>query len=104
VTKEEVVKLLTMIEKVYQIVVVKDETISKWLKYCDFMEAEKVNLKFHKHIRNSPYPPQLRQLAEFSIFGVEVPSQLKIFMDDQVPPMGNFSWMDEYAIRKIPSK
>ncbi len=64
-TKEEVVKLLVLIESVYPNCILKDETVQQWFQFCSEMEYGKVLTKLKNHIRKSPFPPTIGDIAVF---------------------------------------
>jgi organic radical activating enzyme len=64
-TKEEVVKLLVLIESVYPNCICKDETVQQWFQFCSEMDYEKVLMKLKNHIRKSPFPPSIGDIAAF---------------------------------------
>ncbi|WP_180960236.1 replicative helicase loader/inhibitor [Neobacillus cucumis] len=64
-TKEEVINLLVLIELVYSNFLVKDETVLLWFQYCSEMDYEKVMTKLKNHIRKSPFPPVISDIAVF---------------------------------------
>ncbi|WP_160719472.1 replicative helicase loader/inhibitor [Bacillus sp. USDA818B3_A] len=66
-TKTEAVKLLTLIESVYPHFLVKDEMVLLWFQLCSEMDNEKVLEKLKAHIRKSPYPPVIADIAVFSL-------------------------------------
>ncbi|WP_462412904.1 hypothetical protein [Neobacillus sp. Marseille-QA0830] len=65
-TKDEVMKLLVLTERVYPKFVFKDETIQQWFEFCGQMDFEKVMAKLQSHIRLSPYPPTIADIAVFT--------------------------------------
>nr|WP_263327767.1 replicative helicase loader/inhibitor [Neobacillus sp. Marseille-Q6967] len=64
-TKDEVVKLLVLIESVYSHCVIKDDTIQQWFQFCSEMDYGKVMAKLKNHIRKSPFPPAISDIAVF---------------------------------------
>lgn len=87
-TKQEVFKLLAMIETVYPLCITKDETVSHWFELCSQLDFEKVMGKLRNHIRKSPYPPAIADIAGFpSIYEQEEDSYKKI------------SWLKEYTLK-----
>lgn len=65
-TKKEVVKLLVLIESVYTNCTFKDETVLHWFQFCSKMDYEKVMAKLKNHIRKSPFPPAIADIAVFN--------------------------------------
>jgi hypothetical protein len=102
-TKQEVIKLLVLIETVYSFCVTKDETVSNWFEFCSELEYETVMKKIRNHIRKNPYPPAFRELAE-SIddkndsskkwFMVSGEKTVRIYNNSK-----QSAWMDEYSPR-----
>ncbi|MCQ6279271.1 hypothetical protein [Bacillus sp. EB600] len=64
-TKEEVVKLMVLIESVYTNCTFKDETVLNWFQCCSKMDYKKVMAKLKNHIRKSPFPPAIADIAVF---------------------------------------
>jgi hypothetical protein len=64
-TKEEVVKLLVLIESVYTNCTFKDETVLHWFQFCSNMDYEQVMSKLKNHIRKSPFPPTIIEVFSF---------------------------------------
>jgi len=79
-TKEEVVKLLVLIEQVYPSFMVKDETVIQWFEFCSKMEYEKVLAKLKNHIRKSPFPPAIADIAVFSYEESDFPETLETWI------------------------
>lgn len=65
-TKQEVIKLLVLIESVYSSCLTRGETVLYWFEFCQEMDYEKVMGNLQNHIRNSPYPPTIADLAVFN--------------------------------------
>ncbi|MFE8699582.1 hypothetical protein ACFYKX_02975 [Cytobacillus sp. FJAT-54145] len=64
-TKKEAFDLLTLIEIVYSYWVMKSEAVSNWLKLCESMDHEDVKRNLLNHVKHSPYPPLLEEIAVF---------------------------------------
>jgi hypothetical protein len=64
-TREEVFKVLVLIETVYPHCVHRDETVLQWFLYAEKIDFDEVYRKLLSHIRKSPYPPGFRDLAAF---------------------------------------
>jgi hypothetical protein len=79
-TKKEVVNLLILIESVYANFVFKDETVQQWFQFCSEMDFEKVMVKLKNHIRKSPYPPAIVDIAVFPFEENDFPATLQEWM------------------------
>ncbi|MBT2727994.1 hypothetical protein J7E63_13705 [Bacillus sp. ISL-75] len=109
-TKEEVVKLLILIESVYPNCIFKDETVQQWFQFCSEMDYEKVMAKVKNHIRKSPFPPAIADIAVFPLEENNFPETLQKWMrngwerieherePNQRYPLPN--WLAEYSARK----
>lgn len=64
--KEEAIRLLCLIEHVYPVIIIKSETVTRWLHLCEHLHYNKALAKLHSHIRMSPYPPRLNDFAILS--------------------------------------
>jgi hypothetical protein len=108
--KKEVIKLLVLIESVYSSVIFKDETIQQWFEFCSEMDFEKVMAKVKKHIRKSPFPPTIADIAVFSYDDNDFPTILqewtkkgseRIESDSKSNKRGPLpAWLAEYSTRK----
>ena len=109
-TKEEVVKLLVLVESIYPQCIFKDETIQQWFKFCSEMDYEKVMTKLKNHIRKSPFPPAITDIAVFHFEENDFPKTLQEWMKEgrernkcernntiqnSIP-----DWLVEYSTRK----
>lgn len=109
-TKEEVVKLLVLIESVYPNCIIKNETVQQWFQYCSQMDYEKVLTKLKNHIRKSPFPPAIGDIAVFHFEENHFPATLKEWMKEgperiECDPISNKrgplpAWLAEYSPRK----
>ena len=99
-TKDEVVKLLTLIERVYKVVVVKEETIIHWFDYCQYIDGKEVTERLMTHISKSPYPPNFRDIAVFRKHAIQSPDSLKIWIKEERESGNKVAWREEYTIRK----
>ena len=84
-TKEEVFKILAMIESIYSFCMAKDETVTKWFEFCSSLEYEEVMKRLKNHIRRSPYPPVI---ADFAVFPHHYSDNYHYL-----------HWMKEYSIK-----
>lgn len=109
-TKKEVVRLLILIESVYRNCIFKDETVQQWFQFCSEMDYEKVMTKLKNHIRKSPFPPAIADIAVFPFEENDFPIPLQDSMRkrrerlEREPnntkriPIPN--WIVEYSPRK----
>jgi hypothetical protein len=109
-TKSEVVNLLILIESVYSNFVFKDETVLQWFQFCSEMDYEKVLAKLKNHIRKSPYPPVIADIAVFPFEENDFPATLQEWMKkgrERIEHVHNPNkrirlpeWIGEYSTRK----
>lgn len=110
-TKEEVIKILVLIESVYSNCIIKDETIQQWFQFCFEMDYEKVMTKLKNHIRKSPFPPAIADIAVFPYEENDFPKTLQEWMkkgSERIKCERNNNkrislpdWLAEYAISKF---
>jgi hypothetical protein len=109
-TKKEVLKILVLIESVYSNCILKDETVLQWFESCSEMDFDKVMAKLKLHIRKSPFPPAIADIAVFSYEEYDFPDTLQEWMKigrERIEPEHNHTeriiipaWLAEYSIRK----
>ncbi|MDQ1003357.1 hypothetical protein QFZ28_003757 [Neobacillus niacini] len=104
-TKEEVVKLLVLIESVYSNCIFKDDTVLQWFQFCSQMDFEKVFAKLKKHIRKSPFPPAFSDIAVFYFDENHFLATLQEWMAEECESKSNKrvplpAWLTEYSPRK----
>lgn len=109
-TKEEVVKLLVLLESVYTKCIIKDETVLYWFQFCSEMDYEKVMVKLKNHIRKSPFPPAIADIAVFNFEENDFPETIQNWMKKGVERIERDSnnanripipdWLLEYSTRK----
>jgi hypothetical protein len=109
-TKKEVLKLLVLIESVYSNCILKDETVLQWFESCSEMDFDKVMAKLKHHIRKSPFPPAIADIAVNSYEEYDFPDTLQEWMKigrERIEPEHNHTeriiipaWLAEYSIRK----
>ena len=109
-TKEEVIQLLVLIESVYSNFIVKDDTILYWFEFCSEMDFEKVMAKVKTHIRKSPFPPSIADIAVFNHEQSDFQETLQKWMkkgrdrivcdskSNKRTPLP--AWLDEFSPRK----
>lgn len=64
--KHELMKILVLIESVYPEFTVKDGTVENWFAVCRDMDYPLVMKKLSAHIRKSPYPPLMAEIASYN--------------------------------------
>jgi hypothetical protein len=79
-TKDEVMKLLVLIESVYSNCSIKDETVLQWFQLCAEMDYEKILARLKTHIRKSPFPPRIGEIAVFTYEENHSPATLQEWM------------------------
>ena len=83
-TKEDTLKILNLIERVYPLVTMKSETVLRWMSHCESMDCSILLKKLALHVRKLPYPPTLEELIGKS--------------NNQG---SNSEWMAEYSLRPL---
>ncbi|MDQ0972201.1 hypothetical protein QFZ31_002079 [Neobacillus niacini] len=109
-TKEEVVRLLVLIESVYPNCILKNETVQQWFEFCSEMDYKKVLSKLKNHIRKCPFPPAIGEIAVFHFEENQFPATLKewitngqeIMVCDRISNKRRplHAWLAEYSPRK----
>ncbi|NWQ40436.1 hypothetical protein MLOOGBEN_06955 [Bacillus sp. EB106-08-02-XG196] len=107
-TKDDVFKLLVLIESVYPNCTVKDETVQLWFQSCPEMDLEKVMVKLKNYIRKSPFPPTISDIAVFSYEESDFPNIVQEWMKkgrervecDSSKRRPIPAWLAEYSPRK----
>lgn len=107
-TKKEVIELLVLIESVYSNCIFKDETIQQWLQFCSEMDYEKVMARVKNHIRKSPFPPTIADIAVFSFDDNDFPTLLQEWTKkgrERIESHSNKrgplpAWLAEYSPRR----
>ncbi|WP_059170543.1 replicative helicase loader/inhibitor [Bacillus sp. FJAT-27445] len=106
--KQELMKILVLIESVYPEFTVKNETVENWFAVCRDMEYPHVMKKLSAHIRKSPYPPLMAEIAaycddDFFAGGngllLEEEGRIQLKHDrllPKVPPQ--MAWQNEYFV------
>ncbi|WP_053369054.1 replicative helicase loader/inhibitor [Bacillus sp. FJAT-27245] len=64
--KHELMKILVLIESVYPEFTVRAETVENWFAVCREMDYSQVMKKLSAHIRKSPYPPLMAEIAAYN--------------------------------------
>ncbi|WHY75168.1 hypothetical protein QNH20_13505 [Neobacillus sp. WH10] len=108
-TKQELIKLLVLIESVYSSCITKDDTILRWFEFCSNMDYEKVMIKLQNHIRKSPYPPTITDITVFTAESEDFSERMASWKkkgEDQIEQdrrSGNQgplpAWLLEYTLR-----
>ncbi|WP_342433278.1 replicative helicase loader/inhibitor [Neobacillus sp. FSL H8-0543] len=109
-TKDEVMKLLVLIESVYSNCSLKDETVLQWFQFCAEMDYAKVLARLKTHIRKSPFPPAIGEIAVFTYEENHFPATLQEWMKkgrERIECEYNVNnripipeWLAEYSTRK----
>jgi hypothetical protein len=109
-TKDEVMKLLVLIESVYSSCTFKDETVQQWFQICADMDYEKVLARLKTHIRKSPFPPAIGEIAVFTYEEKPIPATLQEWLKKGLEGMERdrisnkqtalAHWLTEYSPRK----
>lgn len=109
-TKGELFRLLVLIESIYSHCMTKDETVLLWFNLCAEMDYERVMVKLHDHIRKSPYPPTIANLAVFKVEKNEFPKKFEMWIQRRRERIENEqrggkripipAWMYEYTTRR----
>jgi hypothetical protein len=109
-TKQEVFKLIALIESVYPYCTTKNETVSYWFYFCAEMDYEKVLARLREHMRKIPYPPSIADISEFTTKNNIFPERVdKMNTAERVWREKDcqngkinllHAWMDEYIPKK----
>ncbi|WP_040209012.1 replicative helicase loader/inhibitor [Neobacillus jeddahensis] len=108
-TKQEVLKILVLIESVYTSFMLKNDTVQHWLELSNQMNYGKVLNALLTYMKKSPYPPIMADLVEQKIETIElstrrIPSihekRTKI-VQNNIPLRTNTQqiWMAEYSLK-----
>lgn len=98
-TKEEALNLLCLIEAVYPLIIIRSETVTRWISHCDLLDYNGVLAKLHAHIQKTPYPPMLNDVTVFSDSQSECPNHMQTWMEERNFNVKLVPWMQEYLIR-----
>lgn len=79
--KKEAIRLLCLIEHVYPVIIIKSESVTRWLNLCEHLNYNAVFARLEAHIRKSPYPPRLNDLALLSGPVCELPHYLQNWVE-----------------------
>ncbi len=100
-TKQEIIKLMILIESVYSNFITKSETLIIWFKLCGEMDYEKVMENLRYHIRRSPYPPTMTDLTMITASKKHFPQTLQGQVEQDKKNVSYIpAWMNEYTPRK----
>ena len=107
-TKQEVIKILALIESVYSYCITKEEMVTYWFEICSELDYEQVIAKLKNHIRKSPYPPAIADLAVFTLDSNEYPVNSEKHIEEVRVEIGDnlrngkqkpfLPWMYEYSL------
>lgn len=82
--KQDALKVLIFIEKLYPLIMIKSETVVSWLKDCKSIDYDEVMTLLRLHKKTSPYPPTMKELAKTRLS--------EVIRDGE-------DWLSEYSIR-----
>ncbi|RHW42037.1 hypothetical protein D1B31_05190 [Neobacillus notoginsengisoli] len=104
--KQELLKILVLIESVYPEFTVKNETVENWFAVCRDMDYSQVLKNLTNHMRRSPYPPLMAEIAAYTFDDYAAESKNMVLEEEgwtQVKynsPLANQSphmpWQNEY--------
>lgn len=97
--KDEAFNLLCLIEAVYPLIIIKSETVTRWLTLSEMLDYNGVLAKLHAHIQNMPYPPRLFDIAIFNNAEGECQDLMKIWIEESKSDEQCVPWLLEYFIR-----
>lgn len=80
--KHELIKILVLIESVYPDFKVKSETVEDWFAVCGDKDYSQVLKNLTSHMRRSPYPPLMAEIAAFT-FEERQEDDEKIIIDEE---------------------
>ncbi|WP_052352898.1 replicative helicase loader/inhibitor [Neobacillus dielmonensis] len=110
-TKSELMKLLVLTEKAYPKFLFKDGTVQQWFEFCSQMDFDKVMAKLKNHIRISPFPPAMADIAVFASGDAEIPKALQRWMNEERERIEREQhhfhrtelpyWIAEYSVRSV---
>ncbi|MEH7886965.1 hypothetical protein V7654_21930 [Bacillus sp. JJ1609] len=98
-TKEEALNLLCLIEAVYPLIIIKSETVTRWISHCELLDYNGVLAKLHAHIQKTPYPPRLDEIAVFSDSESKFPNHMQTWIEESEFNAQFVAWQKEYFIR-----
>lgn len=88
--KQDVFKVLVLIESVYPKFRLKNETVQIWFAFCGDWDFTLVMKKVCNHVRTNPYPPLLTNI----IASIDFEKELVDWESEK------HSWNDEYILAK----
>ncbi|WML44452.1 replicative helicase loader/inhibitor [Neobacillus sp. PS3-40] len=88
--KQDVFKVLVLIESVYPKFRLKNETVQIWFAFCGNLDFTLVMKKVCNHIRTNPYPPLITNI----ITSFDSEEELVAWERRKL------SWKDEYKLAK----
>ncbi|WP_043932104.1 hypothetical protein [Bacillus sp. EB01] len=104
--KHEVTRILVLIESVYPDFKIRNETVDNWFAVCRELDYHLVMKNLTDHIRRSPYPPLMAELAAYSMkeepnyrYGIQADEEgwVQIHHDSLLPKRSNsLPWQTEY--------
>lgn len=97
--KDEALKLLCLIEAVYPLIIIKSETVTKWLTLCDVLDYNGVLFNLHVHIQKMPYPPRLYDIATFINWESQCHDLMQAWIEESECDAQLVPWQKDYLIR-----
>lgn len=97
--KDEALNLLCLIEAVYPLIIIKSETVTRWLTLCELLDYNGVMAKLHGHIQKMPYPPRLYDIAIFNNAEGECHDLRQTWTEESEFEAQFVPWQKEYFIR-----
>ncbi|OCA90579.1 hypothetical protein A8F94_01470 [Bacillus sp. FJAT-27225] len=102
--KHEVTRILVLIESVYPEFTIRNETVETWFSVCRELDYHLVMKNLANHIRKSPYPPLMAEIAAFSSredprIGIQADEEgwVQIQHNSLLPKrMNSMPWQTEY--------
>jgi hypothetical protein len=99
-TKQEIIKLMILIESVYSNFITKSETLINWFDLCGEMDYDQVMENLRRHIRRSPYPPTMTDLTRITANMKHSPQTLQGQVEQEKKNGRSIpAWMNEYTPR-----
>lgn len=71
--KQEVFKILVLIELIYPKFTLKNEVVEKWFRTCRTIDSTLVTENLNAHIRKCPFPPLMEDIIHYSPTSHNIP-------------------------------
>jgi hypothetical protein len=99
-TKQEIIKLIILIESVYSNFITKSETVIHWFEFCGEIDYYNVMKNLSCHIRSNPYPPTMTDLTRITVSKNDYPqSWMDLAEQDMIIGRLVPAWIEEYTLR-----